>query len=306
MFDRGIGDDFVEELKRWDPWGKITSDKDLFVGIRKDSINIYYQGCSLFKITYKEELIFETHYKYLVRPTVENTYVLWKGDRPDVQYPWNGIQIDKFDLDLLKKSSCWYAEDEKAGVHSILKSNKNVVDVEIALSPKTDDDPACEDQNPKGRRVADRIDFAAIQRKKDGPPCIVFFEAKRFDNAELRSQEPEPRVVKQIRKYEAYIKQYHEDLEKSYRKVCRNLVDLLPTSRYDPLVKVVADRPEQLKVDSEVRLVVFDFDEDQRVGKIWGKHKKKLNDHLGNRLLLKGSPSEFKSGISNYSLKVAA
>jgi hypothetical protein len=298
MFDRGIGDGFVEALKRWDHWGEITSDRDLFVGIRKDSINIYYLGCSLFKITHKKELTFETHYKYLIRPTVNNTYVLWQGDRPDVQYPWNDILIDKFDLDSLKKSSRWYADLEKAGLQRILKSNKNVVDVEIALSPNSGAEPDGEDQPSEGRRVADRIDFAAIQRRKDGPPCIVFFEAKRFENGELKARKGEPRVFGQIRKYEKFIGDNGAALKTSYGKVCKDLVKLIPPDRYDPVVKEIADNPEQLTVDPYVRLVVFDFDEDQRVGKIWGKHRKKLSDHLGNRLLLKGSPSEFKSGIS--------
>jgi hypothetical protein len=305
MFDRGIGDGFVEALKRWDHWGDITCDRDLFVGMRKDSINIYYQGCSLFKISFKEgRLISETHYKYLVHPNVKDPYVSWDGERPALEGREKEILIHEFKLDLLKKSSCWYAEDEKVGVHSILKSNRNVVDVEIALSPNTDDDSASEDQNPKGRRVADRIDFAAIQ-SKGGEPCIVFFEAKRFHNGELRSHKPEPRVVKQIRKYEAFIKQYHEDLEKSYRKICKNLVDLLPPNRYDPLVKVVADRPEQLKVDSEVRLVVFDYSDDENDGEDWKKHKGILEKHFKTRLLMKGNPRGFIKGISDKNLKVA-
>ena len=55
MFDRGITNPkFVDALKKWPHWKDIISDKDLFVGIRNEYINIYYQGCSLFKISYKE------------------------------------------------------------------------------------------------------------------------------------------------------------------------------------------------------------------------------------------------------------
>ena len=297
MFNKGISKEFVDALKIWEHWGEITSARDLFVGIRKDYINIYYQGCSLFKISYKEELIFETHYKYLVRPIVKNRYVSWKGDRPDVKDPWNDILIDKLDLDLLKKSSRWYAEPEKVGIHRVLKRNRNVVDVEVALSPKSDVETDDQDQITKGKRVADRIDFAAIQRK-DGKPCVVFFEAKRFDNGELRSQKLEPRVFEQIRRYETFIRNNQADIKTSYGRVCKNLVDLVPPDRYDPLVKEVADRPEQLTVDSDVRLVVFGYDKDQENGKVWNKHKKILRDYFKDRLLLKGSPSEFKQGIS--------
>ena len=306
MFDRGISDKFEGALKSWKHWKEIISDEDLFVAIRKEYINVYFQGCSLLKISFKEgRLVSESHYKYLVRPSVKNPYVIWSDEGPAVEDRVNEMLIDKFDLDSLKKSSSWYAEAEKEGVHSILKSNRNVVDVEVALSQKSDGETDSEDQTTKGRRVADRIDFAAIQRN-DGKPCIVFFEAKRFDNGELRSWKPEPRVFEQIRKYETFIKKYRPDLEESYRKVCKNLVDLVPPNRYDPLVKEVADRPEQLTVDSEVRLVVFGYSRDEDKGEVWKEHKKILHEHFKDRLLMKGNPHGFTHGISKYSLKVAA
>lgn len=306
MFDRGISNKFVGALRNCTPWQKIIRDRDLFIAIRKKYINVYFQGCSIFKISYKEgQLIFETHYKYLVSSNLNNPLVSWHGDSPAVEDRVSEIFIREFDLDSLKKSSSRYAEAEKVGVQSILKSNKNVVDVEVALSPKSEVETDSEDQNTTGRRVADRIDFAAIQRK-DGKACIVFFEAKRFDNGELRSWKPEPRVFEQIRKYEAFIKNYRPHLESSYREVCKNLVELVPPNRYDALVKEVADRPERLTVDSEVRLVVFDYSRDQERGEDWKKHKKTLSEHFQSRLLMKGNPHGFTDGISKYKLEVPA
>jgi hypothetical protein len=304
-FKRGITEpEFVGALKKCHPWQEIMKDEDLYIAIRKEYINIYYQGCSIFKISYKKgPLVFETHYKYLVHPNMNHPLISWEGESPAVEDRVSEIFINKFDLGLLKKSSCAYAEPEKVGVHSILKSNKNVVDVEIALSHESENETDDEEQNPKGKQVADRIDFAAIQRK-DGKPCIVFFEAKCFENGELRSQKLEPAVIKQIEKYETFIEKYRPDLEESYRTVCRNIVDLVPPDRYDPLVKEVADSPEQLTVDPHVRLVVFGYDADQNDGKVWNKHKEKLLDHFKNRLLLKGSPREFTVGISEMNLKV--
>jgi hypothetical protein len=299
MFDRGISNQkFIDALKGWEHWKEISNDEDLYVGVRKEYINIYYQGCSLFRISYKEpHLIFETHYKYLVHPNVKKPLVLWKGERPAVEDRVKEILIHEFRLDLLKKSSCWYAEDEKVGVHSILKSNKNVVDVEIALSPNTDDEPEGEDQNPKVRRVADRIDFAAIQ-EKDGNACIVFFEAKRFHNGELRSQIFKPAVLEQIERYEAFIEIYRPNLEESYRKVCRNLFQLAPDRTHD-LVKEVAVGRRQLNIDSHVRLVIFEFSADEDNGHDWKDHKKILCDYFQDRLLMKGKPYKFTRGISN-------
>jgi hypothetical protein len=185
-----------------------------------------------------------------------------------------------------------------------LKSNGNIVDVEVALSPEAELEAASGARKEKGRRVAHRIDFAAIQAK-DGKAWIVFFEAKRFDNGDLRSQTHKPAVFEQTEKYKELIEKHLPEFKGSYGKICKNLVDL-GLNRIDPLVKDVAANPKQLEVDSDVRLVVFGYDKDQRDGKVWNEHKKTLENHFGNRLLLKGSPSEFTAGISKYSLKVAA
>lgn len=306
MSDRGITNPrFVDTLKKWPRWKDIISDNDLFLGIRKKYINIYYRGCSIFKISYKEpHLILETHYKYLVYPNLKRPLVSWEGERPDVKDRVDEILIHEFKVDLLKKSSRWYAEAEKEGVHSILKSNGNVVDVEVALSPISDDEIEDEDQDPKGRRAADRIDFAAIQ-EKDGNACIVFFEAKRFNNGELRSQKFTPAVIEQIQKYETFIKEYRENLEESYRNVCKNLFELAP-DRIADLVKEVASSHRQLTVNSNVRLVVFDYSADEDNGDDWKKHKEILENHFGSRLLMKGNPRGFTRGISEYSLHAAA
>lgn len=295
MFKRGISDGFVQALKIWPHWGQIIKDGDLFVAIRNEYINIYYQGCSLFKISFKEgRLTSETHYKYLVHPNVKNPYVSWNGERPALEGRENEILIHEFKPNLLKKSAHWYAEPEKVGVQSILKSNKNVVDVEVALSPKSDVEIDDEDQNTKGKRVADRIDFAAIQ-KRGGKAFIVFFEAKRFDNSDLKSQKLEPRVFEQIKRYETFINNNSAYIKTSYGRVCTNLVDLHP-GRYADLEEL-ARSPDQLTVDPEVRLVVFGYDEDEDKGAVWNKHKKKLLNHFHDRLLLKGSAGEFTHGI---------
>jgi hypothetical protein len=206
------------------------------------------------------------------------------------------IVIDKFDIDSLKKSSSWYAEAEKEGVHKILKSNGNIVDVEIALSPEPELEADTAERSTKNKRAPDRIDFAAIQ-KKNGKPCIVFFEAKGFDNGELKARKGDPRVFDQIKRYEDFIRNNGQPMETSYRRVCRNLVDLAP-DRQDPLVRAVAGTPELLTVDPEVRLVVFGYDKDDEKGDVWNKHKSTLSNRLGSRLLLRGDPRAFTKGIS--------
>jgi hypothetical protein len=297
MFKKGISDVFVQALKRWNHWEEIRKDRDLFVAIRDEYINIYFRGCSLFKISYNGELSLETHYKYLVRPNLKNPYVSWVGDTPPVGDLGERILTNTFDIGALKKSSRSYAEPEKAGLHQILRYNNNVVDLEVVLSHKSEDEATADDGTEKGRRAADRIDFAVIQ-KKDGMPFVVFFEAKRFANPELRSRKPEPPVVGQIRKYESFIEKHRSEMEASYRRVCESLIELASPGRYDACVKEVAGGPERLTVDPHVRLVVFDFDDDQRTGNVWKGHREKLLRYFNDRLLLKGTAREFIFGIS--------
>ena len=143
------------------------------------------------------------------------------------------------------------------------RATRILFDVEVALSSSAEIETDYEDESTNGRPIADRIDFAALQRKGD-EARIVFFEAKRFENRELRSR-TEPRVIEQIGKYETFITKYKEEIKLSYRRICDNLTKLVP-DRCDPLVFQGADGSLKLAVDPDVRLVVFGYDADQKVG----------------------------------------
>lgn len=51
-------------------------------------------------------------------------------------------------------------------------------------------------------------------------------------------------------------------------------------------------------IQSEVRLVVFGFDNDQKNGANWSGHRDKLKFALGDKLLLKGEAKDFTNGIT--------
>jgi hypothetical protein len=223
---------------------------------------------------------------------MKDPYVSWHGegnaikDRVDKE-----VFIERFDTKLLKKDASYYAGAEKEGVHKILKNNKNIVDVEIALSVAPEKEQNSEDEIEASKAHADRIDFIALQRI-DGTARIVFFEAKRFENPELRSM----KVLGQIEKYEILIAKEKEQIETSYFKVCKNLHRLAP-ERWDDVVKQVAERAIKPAVDPRVRLVVFGYDAGERDG-IWSDLKKKLSDKL--LILSKGDPTGFVQHISKY------
>ncbi|MGD0265855.1 MAG: hypothetical protein ABSD47_13005 [Candidatus Methylomirabilota bacterium] len=286
-FIRGLNKPFVdrlnEEYARGGWWTQILKDEDLYLGIRDNYLNVYYKGCSLVKLSYREgKLCGKVHYKYLLKPDWHPTYVTFKDGRRGPL--GDDVFIDTLNPRLLKRTSSWYAGKEKQGVHDILRSNPNILDVEIALATADEE---------SDRQSAKKIDFAALQPEED-KVRLVFFEAKHFTNPEVRAKgDATPRVVEQIQRYVDLIRTHEvkNEIKKSYRRVCENLCQL--DGVRDDLKKyvdlVTPERP--LEVDGFPRLVIFGFDEDQQVGEYWKMHLVKFEARLGkDRILTRGQP----------------
>jgi hypothetical protein len=308
MFERGVTDPdqalikALHEDPTWHPiWDEITKDKDLFPAVRKNVIHVYHRGCRLFEFSLSAaRLRVRTHYKYLLDPRVRSAYVAW-GPHGEL-----GIADSQFrdyftkraeDLGALKTAASAYAGQEKVGVHALAKANRsNLLDLEIALS---DDETSPDEDNLTGsarRRVADRIDFAVLQ-EAGGAVQLAFFEAKHFDNAELRARgsEKAPPVIEQMLKYENLIAKFAEDIKRSYLRVCQNLVQLQPCSS---LIKQVAAQEIDFTIAQKVRLVVFGFDAAQRDG-VWAEHQNKLVRLRGQPFVIcVGDPADYQQGIS--------
>lgn len=299
-FNRGISNpDFIavlnEEYKSGGWWRQIVDDRDLFIAIRNEYINVYYKGNSLFKISYNGNLVAETHYKYLVRPDAE-PFLVKASNGTSFAYDANQYAIrDLNEIDSIKKASSVYSGIEKEGIQKIIQSNDNIIDLEIALTNEALRDEM-EPDTEKKRSTAKRIDFAALQ-KKDELYEVVFFEAKHFSNKELRAQE-KAKVLEQIDTYKELLSQYKDKIIGSYKRVCRNFSEILPDSRCaQDIVDIAQGKP--LNVDLQPRLVVFGFDGDQQNGAYWEKHKTKLMEGVGTQnFLAKGDPSEFTNGIA--------
>ena len=306
IFQRGISNpDFIKALQEeynnpesW--WRRIVDDKDLFIAIRNEYINVYFKGNSLIKLSFTNgDLIAETHYKYLIKPKVTPCLIKTSTSNgmnfsPDnaQEYFTNNIS----DIEAIKTASGAYSGIEKEGIQKIIKSNDNIVDLEIALTHEAEAD----EMNPQEstKNSAKRIDFAALQKKDD---CyeLIFFEAKDFSNPELRVDGPDskPKVMKQIETYQDLLIKYEADIISSYNKICQNLFDILPHSRLGQAIIDIANG-KSLEVNIEPRLVLFGFDGDQQKGDHWKPHKKKLKKYLNNKFLAKGKPIDFKNGIA--------
>ena len=295
-FNRGLDDAFVEALNQeydkggW--WRRFVDDPDVFLAIRENYMNAYYRGCSLLKIEFKDRAIVgQIHYKYLLRPSTPNEYVRVEGGRTSLDDMESWFLTDVNDIDSLKKAVEPYAGDEKTGIQDILKANFNILDVEIAFG---------KDESESG---APRLDFAALQASCNGFK-VVFFEAKRFDDDKaLRKQDAEkPEVVEQMETYQCKLSDNRDAVIKSYCRVCSNLRSLHGVAERHPerhaMLESVASGAAELTIDEEPVLIVFGFDGDQKVGKHWEPHRKKLQEMLEGRVHLRGNSAGFRRGIS--------
>jgi hypothetical protein len=114
-------------------------------------------------------------------------------------------------------------------------------------------------------------------------------------------------VIAQVRKYEQFIqaKETQESLIEGYVKVCRNLVEIGGQSRsrrVDDLVKEVAEGKLELSIHPHVYLLIYDFGEDEKKGRI--KNKRLELKKAGVRTIAKGDPGAFE--LANDVLRARA
>lgn len=300
-FTRHLSDGFVAALNRlhsesgW--WTNLVADRDIFIAIRNEAVNAYYQGCSIAEITFQHnEVRARTHYKYLLRPASSSPYVEAVGGA--FQYPdaWkqglDSVFIGNLsETSALKRAAKPYAGGEKAFVGDILRGNHNALDVEVALTSKAEVDG--------DRDSAQRIDIAALRERADGLD-LVMYEAKLFTNPEVRSRGAVVPVLGQMERYEQLLDDYNDQIRSSYINTARNIVALdgLLDER-KAWAKRVLENEDRFQVLRQPILIVGGFDKDQRDGNAWKPHRNKLKDILGDRLMdvgaaksvnLKGAP----------------
>ena len=298
-FKRGLTDDFVCKLndlygqeKNW--WKELVDDPDTFVAIRENYVNVYYRGASLALVQPSGSGVAATvHYKYLLNPDPQGSAYVRAGEDGEIDWGQLGQKsflMDRVEVRALKAAAENYSGEEKTGVHEIIHANHNILDVEVAIGqPGT----------PANAPSAPRIDFAALHVSEAGGQ-VVFYEAKTFANHEaLRTSKDTPEVVGQIMQYEGLLRDNRCSITESYERVCSNLRALDGVrDRYDEVLPRIEGMP--LTIDEKPRLVVFGFDNDQRVGGVWRPHRRKLEEKLGpERVLLKGDSKDFSNGISS-------
>lgn len=295
-FKRGLSNCFVKLLseevadkRSW--WANVLDDEELFVGVRDDSLNVYWQGASLFQVEHGESgLSVTTHPKYLLDPDLSDQVSLTQREF-DISWLVKHGFMSQYEgpksLEKLKKAADLFSKLEKTGCHDVILNNWHIIDCEIAFPGNNDAD--------KG---AIRVDLLSLEPNGQ----LVFWEAKHFKNDDLRAEEDKkPNVCNQIQAYKDYLSVplHRSSIEKSYSRVANNLVAIKELGwkrQLSPLINATAEENLRLSVGPvpKVGLVIFGFDRAQREDLEWKNgHLAKLKKEI-NLVVAAGEASNIK------------
>lgn len=308
-FARGLDAAFLDALEKatdqpgW--WRDVLAHPDLFIAVRRNYLNVYHRGASIFLIELRQgRLVPKTHVKYLVRQ--RQTYAALDAagafELDPAQVLWTRYEGPQT-LREIVRATAGLSGPEKTGLHPLLMASPNVIDVEIALgmeiaaegSEAADvDEGATTALSTPGRRI-DRLDVAALV-KDAGGFTVVFHEAKHFTNAELRAREDRaPPVAGQMQRYRATLSHHADELARSYFAVCEALLRIdqmrqrarstdvgAPVlSLLSPAVAELVASGQPPEIDPSPRLLVFGFDAAQRDDSVWQAHRSRLENEFG-------------------------
>lgn len=212
-----------------------------FLAIRDNRVDIYHKGGKLFGY---DKNGFKTHLKYASVIASNGQDYLTSKELANYQ-----LASDfKTNYKRIKENCSKYSGIEALGVsdiyhkHSYL-SNSDVVVLDIEVSLESLDE---------GKKQ-DRIDILFLNKSTK---TLQFVEAKHFSNKEIWSENT-PEVINQVSRYEAQIEFRKKEILMEYSKYIRTINRIFGISL-----------PEPIAIDSNVTLMIFGFDNDQKNGRL--------------------------------------
>lgn len=259
VFKRGIDNKkFIAELNGNSHFQKMIADEDLFIAIRNEYLNVYYYGQSICKIEFSNNKIkWTTHKKYL--------------GINESGYAETANHLD--DLEKLKKKAREYGGREKEQVKEQILKDKSlcILDLEVTFGR----------EEKFGKRS---MDYLAVEKNANNKISLVFYEAKHFDNSEIRARDV-PKVFEQIEKYEMALTDPLHKIEilNSYKTIYKNALDLNLNNK-SKLTELIGANIDSIEIDFEPRLIIFEIEP----SKMNDTHIQKLKEKFGQkRLILK-------------------
>jgi len=135
---------------------------------------------------------------------------------------------------------------ERQAVQYLANNIHQIVDIEIGFEGELKENAS--------KKSVPRIDMAAITDNG----TLVFFEAKLFDNSEIRSKKT-PKVVRQLQKYKELLAQNGEDIIAGYKEQL-NIYNQLKGSFF----KKRARSYDRIALYPRARLIITGFHASQR------------------------------------------
>lgn len=209
-------------LRRDNPdwWQLLKKQNDCYIDIRKDNtINIYYNGGSMFKIGYDKGYNVWTHTKYVAE--TGSGY----QNYPDIEY------IDQNKLDILKdRIRIHFGEKSESGIKASLvcAHNSTYFDTEFAFSAP----------NPQSTNAKRRYDILRIDLVRLSGDTIEFVELKRIrdnrllDKTSYDGPTGKEKIITQMTKYRDFLQKNEQSIILYYKKLLeiKSALDLLPDS----------------------------------------------------------------------------
>lgn len=245
MKRRELEESIKDDLKKSSLWvNKIEQDcrnQKVFLAIRNNSIDIYYKGGRLFEFDKKKG--FKTHIKFAAVITKEKNDYLTEIELANRKFDF-GFEKN---YERIKENCLNYSGVEDLGIsdvyhrHSYLaKDDVIVLDIEITFKSLNEE------------KNQDRIDLLLFDKRRKK---LHFVEAKHYSNSDIWTT-GEPKVVKQIKKYEEQIKTKKDDILENYKIYIECLNDI-----FKPLSP---ELEPPIGIDEKVILFIFGFDDDQK------------------------------------------
>lgn len=262
-FKRGIHNpDFINALNdlrkvHGSFWDQMVNDPELFIGIRDEYLNVYYNGQSVCLLKFDKKsrsIIGFTHNKYLGND--QSGYVESYNEIRNIHGLSNIANLKA----LVKKK---FVHGEKLNSYSKILSSGICLDVEATFVEELVPSP-CKRSDYK----ISSIDFVQLENG-----VLRFYEAKNFSNQEIKSRNV-PRVFEQLDRYKRVLNSCQNSIIASYLKVIDNKKSLglsCPTS-------------VTLKVDTTPNLIVFSVPTE--LTSAARRHIQKLRDVLEERLII--------------------
>jgi hypothetical protein len=240
---RKLSSQLMDTLKQHPLWlNKIKNDKEVFLTIRNERADFYHKGGLLFSF---DKRGFKTHVKYAAVSTSQKQEYITESSLSK----YNVVSEFEPIYDRIKENCAKFSGIESYGVSSLYHShsyfsNNNIVVLDIEISFHSN----------SFEHNHDRIDILLFDKESQK---LKFVEAKHYSNSEIWAKDSSPKVIGQLKRYNEQVAKKTPEILSAYNGYIECINELTDVSL-----------PTPLKVGTDIMLLIFGFDIDQKNGRL--------------------------------------